>query len=113
MRRLSSLLAVEGGLPVGGLADEVEVVVVVGGGLVGGVGVGAQQFDWQQVPQYASVLPQYPHSEQHSPPEHGLPGPQAALTAGHVDGGLLVGGGGCFVGGGVTVGVVGDVGQPY
>jgi hypothetical protein len=47
MSRLSSLSAVEtGGLLVGGLpAGVVEVVVVVGGGLVGGVGVGPQQFD--------------------------------------------------------------------
>lgn len=111
MRRLSSLLAVEGGLPVGRLADEVEVVVVV----IGDVG-DPQQLDWQQVPQYASVSPQYPHWEQHNPPEQGFPGPHAALIAGHVDGGLFVGVGlfgvGWLVGGDVSVGVVGVLGQP-
>lgn len=54
----------------------------MGGVGVGGVGDGSsQQLLWQQAPQYASVVPQYPHWLQHIPLEHGLLGPQIAFTA--------------------------------
>lgn len=46
---------------------------------VGELGLSQQAPFWQQAPQYASVVPQYPHCEQQSPLEHGLLGPHTAV----------------------------------